>query len=145
MGEASAAPPTRSKARSRRTGGCARLEPPALDIPARGATDRVGERGGRLEPEPLLRLRGVADPARREELHRELAVERQAPAGRRGDGVGERRDHAERPRGDPDAPRADAERPRRLAHEPGGGDRKSTRLNSSHVRISYAVFCLKKK
>src|SRR5690554_7352576 len=28
---------------------------------------------------------------------------------------------------------------------PGGGDRKSTRLNSSHVRISYAVFCLKKK
>src|SRR6266498_1439291 len=32
---------------------------------------------------------------------------------------------------------------------PAGGshrrDRKSTRLNSSHVRISYAVFCLKKK
>src|SRR5436305_11925921 len=26
-----------------------------------------------------------------------------------------------------------------------GQDRKSTRLNSSHVRISYAVFCLKKK
>src|SRR5690554_1194689 len=26
-----------------------------------------------------------------------------------------------------------------------GPDRKSTRLNSSHVRISYAVFCLKKK
>src|SRR5699024_12226255 len=26
-----------------------------------------------------------------------------------------------------------------------GGDRKSTRLNSSHVSISYAVFCLKKK
>src|SRR3989442_9366048 len=32
----------------------------------------------------------------------------------------------------------------RRAHAP-GGDRKSTRLNSSHVRISYAVFCLKKK
>src|SRR5207249_8936414 len=29
-----------------------------------------------------------------------------------------------------------------LSHEP---DRKSTRLNSSHVSISYAVFCLKKK
>src|SRR5690554_1394296 len=29
-----------------------------------------------------------------------------------------------------------------LAEQP---DRKSTRLNSSHVRISYAVFCLKKK
>src|SRR5207253_10325956 len=26
---------------------------------------------------------------------------------------------------------------------PGKGDRKSTRLNSSHVAISYAVFCLK--
>src|SRR5574342_1186667 len=26
-----------------------------------------------------------------------------------------------------------------------GADRKSTRLNSSHHRISYAVFCLKKK
>src|SRR2546428_3160093 len=28
---------------------------------------------------------------------------------------------------------------------PPGGDRKSTRLNSSHDQISYAVFCLKKK
>src|SRR3712207_9000735 len=27
----------------------------------------------------------------------------------------------------------------------GEGDRKSTRLNSSHANISYAVFCLKKK
>src|SRR6266403_4619425 len=35
------------------------------------------------------------------------------------------------------------------AHRAGPGrprpDRKSTRLNSSHVEISYAVFCLKKK
>src|SRR5690606_41177427 len=44
--------------------------------------------------------------------------------------------------------RADA---RRLGRIAGGGfglfgkDRKSTRLNSSHVKISYAVFCLKKK
>src|SRR2546430_12174919 len=30
-----------------------------------------------------------------------------------------------------------------LEHKP--GDRKSTRLNSSHSQISYAVFCLKKK
>src|SRR5437868_10431945 len=29
--------------------------------------------------------------------------------------------------------------------KPVPGDRKSTRLNSSHVSISYAVFCLKKK
>src|SRR2546430_10021520 len=35
----------------------------------------------------------------------------------------------------------------RLDHEPRSshGDRKSTRLNSSHSQISYAVFCLKKK
>src|SRR2546430_12425717 len=30
-------------------------------------------------------------------------------------------------------------------HFPGIQDRKSTRLNSSHSQISYAVFCLKKK
>src|SRR5690606_42023623 len=46
--------------------------------------------------------------------------------------------------------------PRRLGGQPHPGDdthaparhevdRKSTRLNSSHVKISYAVFCLKKK
>src|SRR5690606_28982896 len=33
----------------------------------------------------------------------------------------------------------------RLSAIPEGLDRKSTRLNSSHVKISYAVFCLKKK
>src|SRR5207253_11488570 len=43
--------------------------------------------------------------------------------------------------GDPDAQgRAPAVRRRRTLL-----DRKSTRLNSSHVAISYAVFCLKKK
>src|SRR5258708_23540526 len=38
-------------------------------------------------------------------------------------------------------------RPRGEGVEPevAGGDRKSTRLNSSHQIISYAVFCLKKK
>src|SRR5205814_8929379 len=41
-------------------------------------------------------------------------------------------------RGDP---AAEQERTR----EPEQGDRKSTRLNSSHLGISYAVFCLKKK
>src|SRR2546430_3920821 len=30
-------------------------------------------------------------------------------------------------------------------HHPSARDRKSTRLNSSHSQISYAVFCLKKK
>src|SRR2546427_5793917 len=43
------------------------------------------------------------------------------------------------------------ERMRKAAESTGGrvvktiGDRKSTRLNSSHSQISYAVFCLKKK
>src|SRR3712207_7196367 len=42
-------------------------------------------------------------------------------------------------------PRRDlADDPDRLAPDP-GRDRKSTRLNSSHANISYAVFCLKKK
>src|SRR5690606_39763557 len=36
---------------------------------------------------------------------------------------------------------SDLDRARQLLEE----DRKSTRLNSSHVKISYAVFCLKKK
>src|SRR6266699_4501170 len=36
-------------------------------------------------------------------------------------------------------------RPCRDRFRPHRGDRKSTRLNSSHVRNSYAVFCLKKK
>src|SRR6266700_6228234 len=48
-----------------------------------------------------------------------------------------------------DARAAGPERRRRLSGGPLAGralaDRKSTRLNSSHVKISYAVFCLKKK
>src|SRR5437773_7080893 len=40
------------------------------------------------------------------------------------------------------APAANAARHHHLAD---GRDRKSTRLNSSHITISYAVFCLKKK
>src|SRR3712207_7814025 len=50
----------------------------------------------------------------------------------------------ERDRVDRDA--AAARDPRDLdGVTPGGRDRKSTRLNSSHANISYAVFCLKKK
>src|SRR2546427_5848214 len=40
-------------------------------------------------------------------------------------------------------PHRDARRP--VDEEIGEADRKSTRLNSSHSQISYAVFCLKKK
>src|SRR3712207_7414915 len=38
-----------------------------------------------------------------------------------------------------------AARERQVAARLRRGDRKSTRLNSSHATISYAVFCLKKK
>src|SRR5690625_1952385 len=44
--------------------------------------------------------------------------------------------------GQPEIPRAMINR---IEHEMVEEDRKSTRLNSSHVAISYAVFCLKKK
>src|SRR5690349_21872950 len=43
------------------------------------------------------------------------------------------------------ATRAGGGAPARVPRRPPGRDRKSTRLNSSHVEISYAVFCLKKK
>src|ERR1039457_1312583 len=46
---------------------------------------------------------------------------------------------------DGDAGRYHTARDGATAPEHGTGDRKSTRLNSSHLVISYAVFCLKKK
>src|SRR5207249_6276763 len=42
-------------------------------------------------------------------------------------------------------PRSESHRAIRLESNASAQDRKSTRLNSSHVSISYAVFCLKKK
>src|SRR2546430_6537365 len=41
--------------------------------------------------------------------------------------------------------KAGASEPRHMLGEVAWKDRKSTRLNSSHSQISYAVFCLKKK
>src|SRR5207249_6977679 len=89
-------------------------------------------------------------------LHDALPISRGTPTGqglrrRRGDDL---RDEGLNGRGPPG--------PRHRSHPPGGPrppvredvnggavqadlDRKSTRLNSSHVSISYAVFCLKKK
>src|SRR5437763_2324099 len=49
------------------------------------------------------------------------------------------------PRSDPGPRRPDADCRRRRRGRGAPGDRKSTRLNSSHRCISYAVFCLKKK
>src|SRR5699024_11296251 len=54
------------------------------------------------------------------------------------------RAHRPRDRADADGPRAEQARPIGVSAIP-RPDRKSTRLNSSHVSISYAVFCLKKK
>src|SRR6266496_5536712 len=56
------------------------------------------------------------------------------------------RSHPRRPRGGGHRlDRAHARRSAARAHPRYAQDRKSTRLNSSHVEISYAVFCLKKK
>src|SRR5690606_19459397 len=80
------------------------------------------ETTGRDRLADRLRLVGAVDPVqRRAEIHR-------ASAERVLDAAG----HVTRQIG------AAAQRVR-------GRDRKSTRLNSSHVKISYAVFCLKKK
>src|SRR3712207_6886190 len=81
-------------------------------------------------------------------LVRSRRVPRGDPAGR----LGQRREAADRiAANDPihgkRAPSVAGTDPqvRALAHRGGGRDRKSTRLNSSHANISYAVFCLKKK
>src|SRR5690625_1886644 len=60
--------------------------------------------------------------------------------GSEGNGPEPRGEHG---KGDEDGDRDD--RQHREAAHCEQGDRKSTRLNSSHVAISYAVFCLKKK
>src|SRR2546426_5487675 len=46
---------------------------------------------------------------------------------------------------DPHDRSSSAQRAVPVGQDAGAGDRKSTRLNSSHLVISYAVFCLKKK
>src|SRR5204862_940895 len=74
------------------------------------------------------------------------ARRRRPAAGRRGNSRAGSRGCALRSCGFPRAPRRRRDRsahPREPARE--FPDRKSTRLNSSHVEISYAVFCLKKK
>src|SRR5436309_8698422 len=77
-------------------------------------------RGGRRPQEPLAAPRGPGGSRRQRRLLPASAKEPTEPS-RRGGGPG------------------------RWADLSGRRDRKSTRLNSSHVKISYAVFCLKKK
>src|SRR5256885_9958800 len=79
-------------------------------------------------------------------LHDALPISRPASAGRGAAGVADGPDPAAEPElvrpalhPRPDAGLGQGVRPARTE------DRKSTRLNSSHLVISYAVFCLKKK
>src|SRR5256885_3902383 len=100
----------------------------ASDIPAHREVVRVG-RTGFLASDPAAMARSVATLAKDEGLRREM-------------GVGARtfvRDHLTSEactQAFLDLYRSVVERQQ---------DRKSTRLNSSHLVISYAVFCLKKK
>src|SRR3712207_8165507 len=73
--------------------------------------------------------RELAEQAVRDVLHHAAAAERRQAAGDRQIGL-----HR-------DVRAAALPRAQGADHE----DRKSTRLNSSHANISYAVFCLKKK
>src|SRR5439155_20169003 len=90
-------------------------------FPTRRSSDLAGDRRrllrivGEEQPQPVVR---VSDPPRRIQARRQ---------------------------NEPDVPRLDRlpREARRFDERP--QDRKSTRLNSSHVAISYAVFCLKKK
>src|SRR6266566_2924727 len=111
---------------------------------------RVGLRG--LGPALGVVLPRLAAAVGRHVEQAEGPVDRLvAPAGR---GVGEEHAVAVAQETD-DVPHFSADRRLHVAHRvPGlgvtheldvGGDRKSTRLNSSHLVISYAVFCLKKK
>src|SRR5579883_3545044 len=56
-----------------------------------------------------------------------------------------RQSRSHRPSPEAGAPWTNNRAPPRRSSRPNASDRKSTRLNSSHVKISYAVFCLKKK
>src|SRR5207253_7971812 len=87
-------------------------------------------------------------------LHDALPISRHRPgAGQRGQRTRPADDPADR--ADPGGLLRAREHRRRRGRDPGHAeaqdvvvatqDRKSTRLNSSHVAISYAVFCLKKK
>src|SRR2546430_11491669 len=110
---------------------------------ARSAVELIGV-GGEVAAGIQLEPLGLASP-----------VERIEPEIGRADDVGVAEDHQQRRRGDPLDEgarlvlRVQLERSQRdlvapLAKAP-LVDRKSTRLNSSHSQISYAVFCLKKK
>src|SRR3712207_7115774 len=77
-------------------------------------------------------------------LHDALPIWSRTPRRRRRRRRPRRRCPDRRPRPPPPRPSRGRFRGRRRPRRP-RRDRKSTRLNSSHANISYAVFCLKKK
>src|SRR2546426_8360326 len=87
-----------------------------------------------LFPTPPLSRSEIAEQRARRDRHVLHAAFDEVAGGRRLGEHDQRRRHLER---------------HRLRQHPGDAvdvlDRKSTRLNSSHLVISYAVFCLKKK
>src|SRR6266446_163107 len=115
----------------------------AAACPRALSPDRSGARAARLR----------ADAAYRRDRRGGTARDRLALWRRIGSSVGglqRRRPRALPPEESRDVPRRRAGRGRHSGgrvHRPlrGQRDRKSTRLNSSHLVISYAVFCLKKK
>src|SRR3712207_7280146 len=82
------------------------------------------------------------------------SIREEGPRARRREAAASQGQHAPRPGPNP-KPLVGARSVSRRGYARGGGgrgawpagdpDRKSTRLNSSHANISYAVFCLKKK
>src|SRR5690625_1700240 len=132
--------------------GAARDPPPDLDRarPPQPGERRLGaagrERHAILAPASRSRVPGLR-------VHAVDAAGDRAAAGGEGPAVarpaagapGRRRMlAAPGARGRPPRQQADRGRARRVAGR-AGADRKSTRLNSSHVAMSYAVFCLKKR
>src|SRR5690606_39860747 len=104
-------------------------------------------------------VRGEEADAERRQAHHEQGDDKDVPASAFVSEVTEEQ-RAERPGDEADAERREGEKRAAqrsdlgeedlVEHERRGcgedeEDRKSTRLNSSHVKISYAVFCLKKK
>src|SRR2546426_2906960 len=114
---------------------------PARRRACRYARGRVLARPGSLEDDRRARRCGVDLARRTLPLPRNLQGQNRLPLGRRGLSAGVALHHVADQAGADRMGPADV---RNRRHQD-AADRKSTRLNSSHLVISYAVFCLKKK
>src|SRR5690606_41362439 len=107
-----------------------------LDSDSKAGTDRRDAEKGGIGGEPCEAVAGL-------HVQRRQAARARKASARPGAGKGFR---ARTGLGGAHAPaREEAAGPARARRAASRRDRKSTRLNSSHVKISYAVFCLKKK